>query len=151
MKCCIFLYKTFVREYSIWFVGDGGAVLVNGNTYLPAYGGSNGYTNQNGGSNGYANQNGASNGYTNQNGGSNNYTNQNGGSNGYTNQNGISNGYINPDVIPIQSQLSARPPSLEESVEKGGFLGVYFFLNILMKDDSVLLNQLSSGLNLKVF
>ena len=109
MKCCIFLYKTFVREYSIWFVGDGGAVLVNGNTYLQANGGSNGYTNQNGGSN------------------------------GYTNQNGISNGYINPDVIPIQSQLSARPPSLEESVEKGGFLGVYFFLNILMKADSVLI------------
>ena len=129
MKCCIFLYKTFVREYSIWFVGDGGAVLVNGNTYLPAYGGSNGYINQNGGSNGYANQNGASNGYTN----------QNGASNGYTNQNGISNGYINPDVIPIQSQLPARPPSLEESVEKGGFLGVYFFLNILMKADSVLI------------
>ena len=69
--------------------------------------------------NAYMQQNG--NGYANQLGG---------GSNGYTNQLGISNGYINPDVIPIQSQqhqlthqLTHRPPSREEALDKGGFLG----------------------------
>jgi hypothetical protein len=85
------------------FSGDGGAVLVNGNTYLQS----------NGGTNGYANQISSSNGYTN----------QIASTNGYTNQMGISNGYINPDVIPIQ--LQQRPPSREESLEKGGFLGTY--------------------------
>jgi hypothetical protein len=77
-------------------IGDGGAVLVNGNTYLSSNGSSAG--------GGYANQNGISGG-------------------GYTNQNGISNGYINPDVIPMQSQLPVRPPSFEETMDKGGFLG----------------------------
>jgi hypothetical protein len=93
------------------FSGDGGAVLVNGNTYL-----------QNNG-NGYTNQIASSNGYTNQIASSNGYTNQIASSNGYTNQMGISNGYINPDVIPIQ--LQQRPPSREETLEKGVFLGMY--------------------------
>jgi hypothetical protein len=86
-------------EIAFGCLGDGGAVLVNGNTYLS----SNGSL---GGGGGYANQNGISGG-------------------GYTNQNGISNGYINPDVIPMQSQQQQpmRPPSFEETMDKGGFLG----------------------------
>ncbi len=75
-------------------LGDGGAVLVNGNTYLSANGSAGSYTNQNAG---YSNGNGS-----------------------YAN--GISNGYINPDVIPIHQP--ARPPSQEGAGgDQGGFIG----------------------------
>jgi hypothetical protein len=47
---------------------------------------------------------------------------------------GISNGYINPDVIPIQ--LQQRPPSREESLEKGGFLGTYIHYTIKLLEET---------------